>query len=264
MASDSDNMVAEKDGAVGWMIFNNPDRRNAVSYEMRLRMVDILEDFRTDDDIRVVAMKGLGDKAFVSGSDISQFESRRAGADDMRVYSQAIHRVDAAFAALEKPLIAMIHGFCLGYGMMVAMHADLRIVAEDAQFGIPAARLGLGFPYSAVKQLVDLVGHAHAREILLTARRFSAAEALAMGLVHRVVARDALAAALDETAATIAANAPLTLRCVKAEIAEALKDESARDLARCEALVAACAESRDYAEGRRAFMEKRKPEFTGR
>ena len=260
----TDKMLFEKADGIGWMTFNNPERRNAISYEMRLAMLQILDDFEADDAVRVVVMKGAGDKAFVSGSDISQFESRRATEEQQREYAERSEALQARFEAMQKPLIAMIQGFCLGAGLGTALNADLRIASDDAQFGLPAARLSLGYPYPGIKKLIDIVGPARTKDILFTARRIGAAEAYQMGLVNRVVPRAEIEEAVRETAATIAGNAPLTVRASKLIVAEALKNPADRDLGRCDAAVRACMASDDFKEGRRAFMEKRRPAFSGR
>ena len=260
----TDKMLAEKDGGIGWMIFNNPARRNATSLEMWQAIAAILEDFGADPAVRVVVMRGAGDKAFVSGADISQFEDQRADAEAAASYNRVADGARAAMAALDKPLIAMIRGYCLGGGVAIAMAADLRIAADDARFGIPAARLGIAYGFGYLKKLVDLVGPAYAKEILLTARRLGAGEALRIGLVNHVVPVAELEAVVRETCATIIDNAPLSLIANKAIIDEIAKEPGERDPARLEELARLCYDSADYAEGRRAFMEKRKPVWSGR
>ncbi len=260
----TDKMLAETADGIGWMTFNNPARRNATSLEMWQAIADILSDFGADPAVRVVVMRGAGDKAFVSGADISQFEDQRADAEAAQRYNRVADGARAAMAALDKPLIAMIRGYCLGGGVAIAMAADMRIAADDARFGIPAARLGIAYGFGYLKKLVDLVGPAYAKEILLTARRLGAEEALRIGLVNHVVPVAELEAAVRETCATIIDNAPLSLVANKAIIDEIAKDPGERDPARLEELARLCYDSADYAEGRRAFMEKRKPVWSGR
>ena len=260
----TDKLIAKKDGAIGRMTFNNPERRNAISLEMWQAMPVILDDMAADDAIRVIVVNGAGGKAFASGADISQFEKQRASKDAIAAYGAAVSKACAALSTVEKPTIAMIEGYCIGGGLLVALSCDMRIVSDKSRFGIPAARLGLGYKFDSVRPLVDLVGPTYAKEILFTARQFDADEAHQMGLVNRVLPGAALAGYVTDYAATIAANAPLTLLAVKKTIGEVLKDPDARDLALCQALTDACFDSADYTEGRRAFMEKRKPNFVGR
>jgi enoyl-CoA hydratase/carnithine racemase len=260
----TDKMIAEKTDGIGWMTFNNPARRNAIGFAMREAILEILADFESDPDVRVIVMKGAGDKAFVSGSDISEFAERRATPEQREIYDALSARVGAAYNNIEKPLIAMIQGFCLGGGLGTAMQADLRIASDDSQFGIPAANLSIGYPYHNMKKIIDVVGPAKTKEIMFTGRRFSAAEALAMGLVNQVVPVDALEEAVYELAATIAGNAPLTIRASKTIVNEAMKNPEDRDLALCQEQVDSCMNSKDFAEGRTAFMEKRKPKFVGK
>ncbi len=260
----SDKMLAEKDGAVGRMIFNNPEKHNAVSLEMWEAAEGILADFVKDDEIRVIVLSGAGGKAFVSGADISKFEDERATADAIVRYGEMTARVYQALEAAAKPTIAMIRGYCIGGGLALAVSCDLRICSDNSRFALPAARLGLGYPLSSMRRLVDVVGFGFAKEICFTARQFAAAEAAAMGLVNRVVPEAQIDASVREFAEMIAANAPLTVRAMKRILGELAKDVEDRDPEACERLVRECFASQDYIEGRRAFVEKRKPVFVGR
>lgn len=260
----TDKMLSRKEGHVGYVIFNNPERRNAVSLEMWEATARILAEFGNDDDVRVVVLTGAGDKAFVSGADISKFEDERANEDAIARYNQTVERANTAIYEYPKPTIAMIRGYCIGGGVGLALSCDLRICSDDSRFAVPAAKLGLGYPYHGLKKLVDVVGISFAKEIFYTARQFDAEEARMMGLVNRVVKAAELDAYVKKYAEAIGENAPRTIATTKFIIGEVVKDESKRDLAKCAAMVKQCFESSDYTEGRRAFMEKRKPVFTGR
>ena len=209
---DTDKMLAWSEDGIGWMIFNNPEKLNAMGVAMNAAIPTILHSFRDDPDVRVVVMAGAGDRAFVSGADISEFEAQRSNPETIAKYDAIGAAAGRAYGELQKPIIAMIQGFCMGGGLLTALRADLRIASDDSQFGVPAARLGLGYGYGGVKTLADLVGLAAAQEILLTGKRFPAADAARWGLVNRVTTRDELEPTVHELAATIAQNAPLTIR----------------------------------------------------
>ncbi len=262
--AETDNMLWRKQGHIGVMVFNNPQRHNAVSLAMWERMSRILADFEADEDIRAIVLTGAGTKAFVSGADISRFEDERASKEAVARYNATTARSIADLANHPKPTLAMIRGYCIGGGLAIALSCDIRIASSSARFALPAAKLGLGYDYPGLKHFVEIVGPSFAKEIFFTARQFDAEEARAMGLVNRVAPDGELESFVKGYSEMIAANAPLTLKAAKFAIAEALKDESHRDLARCSALVQQCFQSRDYEEGRRAFMEKRKPAFQGR
>jgi len=261
--SQTDKMLARKEGGVGILTFNNPERHNAVSLEMWAATKRILDGFAADDDIRVVVLTGAGGQAFVSGADISKFATERATLEASRAYNVKSDAAYTSVADFPKPTIAMIKGYCIGGGVGLAVCCDLRICSDNSRFAVPAAKLGLGYGYSGLKRLVDIVGASFAKEIFYTARQFDAQEAYAMGLVNRVVPAGELEAYVKSITDMICANAPLTIKAVKFTVGEMLKDESKRNLARSVELVEQCFASRDYTEGRTAFMEKRKPVFTG-
>jgi len=260
----TEKILAEKLGAVGRLTFNNPERHNAMSLEMWEAVADIIADFAAAAEIRVVVVTGAGGKAFVSGADISKFEDERASTEAQARYTRATEEAAQALTMIAKPTIAMINGYCLGGGMAVALSCDLRICSDTSRFAIPAARLGIGYGYAHLRRLVDQVGPAYAKEILFTARHFDAGEALAMGLVNRIVPSARLEATVAEVAESMAENAPLTLAAAKFVVGEVMKDPAERDLEACDRVVQECFDSADYVEGRRAFMEKRKPSFSGR
>jgi enoyl-CoA hydratase len=259
----TDKMLARKDGRVGYVIFNNPERRNAVSLGMWERTSEILEEFARDDEVRVIVLTGAGGKAFVAGADVSRFESERGSLEAIKVYNLTLERANASLYEFPKPTIAMIQGYCIGGGVGLAVCCDLRFCSDNSRFAVPAARLGLGYSFPAMKRLTDIVGPAFAKEMFFTARQFDAEEARAMGLVNRIVPQAELEDYVKSCADGIAANAPLTVKAAKHVVNEAMKDESQRDLARCRDLVEQCFASNDYTEGRRAFVEKRQPAFTG-
>jgi enoyl-CoA hydratase/carnithine racemase len=257
----TDKILARKDGHVGTITFNNPERHNAVSREMWEATAHAMEAFAADGDVRVVVMTGAGGKAFVSGADISKFESERATQEAIDRYNATSARLHDIIDHFPKPLIAKVRGYCIGGGLGLAVSCDLRICTEGSKFGVPAAKLGLGYAYSGTKRLVDTVGIAFAKEIFFTAKQFTAREAYEMGLVNRVVADGDLDAVVQDYADTIGRNAPLTVKTAKFTIKQTVEPEP--DLARCAEMVKQCFASNDYIEGRRAFMEKRKPQFTG-
>ena len=263
MAS-TDKVIARKDGNVGYVIFNNPERRNAMSLEMWETCTAAMASYAGDTSIRVVVLTGAGDKAFVAGADISKFGDERSSEEAVKKYNEAVEAAYASVHEFPKPTIAQIRGFCVGGGMGLASCCDLRIASEDARFAVPAAKLGLGYGYPGVKRLMDIVGPSFTKEIFFTARLFDAMEAVEMGLVNRMVGNHELESYVKDYAATIAGNAPLTVDSIKFIVGEAVKDELKRDMKRCEDLVEACFKSADYEEGRTAFMEKRKPVFKGR
>ena len=249
---------------IGVITFNNPKKRNAMSLETWEGLGQALSELRDDAEVRVVVLFGAGDKAFVSGADISQFEKTRHNAAASEEYSKKSEAQRALLGNYPKPTISCIRGFCLGGGMQVAMLTDIRIAAEDSQFGIPAAKLGIAYGYDGLRNLVSLVGPSWARLIMYTGMRISSAEALRIGLVDRVLPNGELWDATMEIARTISVNAPLAIKAAKITIAQVLKDPAARDMAAIKQIGLECMDSEDFREGRRAFMEKRKPQFKGR
>ena len=261
----TEKLLLQKDGPIGWITFNQPEKRNAVSQEMWQAMPEYVADLAADPAIRVVILRGAGETAFVAGADISQFKDRRRNAADEEEYRRISGAGGESLARLGKPLVAMIHGFCIGGGVSIAITCDLRIAADDARFGIPAARLGLGYHYKGMEKLMSLIGPSYTKELFFTARTdFSAQDALRMGLVNQVVPKADLERFTRDYAHTMSRNAPLTQRSAKASVEQLLKPEAQRDYALLDKLIKDCFDSQDYQEGVKAFSEKRRPQFQGR
>lgn len=264
LSLDTDHLLAHVEDGVGWLVFNNPERLNAVNFAMKQAIPAVVEQFEADDDVRVVVISGSGERAFVSGADVTEFGERRSTPEAIRIYDQVTNRMWNSLRDLKKPLIALIRGFALGGGLEMALRADMRIAAENAQLGIPAVKIGLGFTYANTEELLHVIGPTYTADLLLTGRRMSADEALTVGLVNRVVPLEEIEQVVRDLAAEIAANAPLAVQLVKANLQADRLPPDQRDHAYLDALVAACYASEDYAEGRSALGEKRRPEFTGR
>ena len=257
-------ILTRRADGIGWLTINQPEKRNAISLAMWDAIAAAADDFAADPDVRVVVLHGAGGKAFASGADISEFDKVRANADAQVEYGKRSAQARKKLEAMDKPLIAMIQGFCIGGGYATALIADLRIASTDSRFGIPAARLGIAYGYESLMRLTALAGPAIAKEILFTGRQLDAAEAFAFGLVNRVVPPEQLEETTIGLAQQIARNAPLSIRASKAAIDQIAGDPALRDQAAIEALNRACFDSQDYAEGRSAFTKKRPPNFTGR
>jgi enoyl-CoA hydratase len=253
----------ERHGPRAEIIVDHPERRNAITSSMWRSLTEAAREVDQDASVRVVVLRGEGELAFVSGADISQFEAERSGQSAF-AYNSENDEAFAALAAIGKPVLAAIHGFCIGGGCALALTADLRFCAEDAVFAIPAARLGLGYSAAGLAVLERVVGLPRAKEMFLTARRFDAREAERMGLVNRIVPKAQLGEFVREQASLIAENAPLTLRAAKAAFFDRGRPAADRRPERVEAAIRDCFESADYAEGVRAFLEKRRPGFQGR
>lgn len=257
-------ILVRREGAVAWVVFSNPAKLNAMTDAMWRRYPEVIAELDRDGDVHVIVLAGDGDRAFVSGADISQFDAVDAEPGAQAEYNRGL---DAAFnAAVDcaKPVIASIRGICMGGGLGLAASCDIRIAADDAVFRMPAARLGVGYTFDGLRRFVDILGAANTSDIFFSARRFDANDALRMGFVNRVVPAFDLRAVVDEYCTAIADNAPLTIVAAKSAIRESRRDPGARDLDTVERLCNACFASDDYREGRTAFMEKRPPRFRGK
>lgn len=257
-------VTARVENGIGWMVFSNPRRRNAVTYNMWRQIPGIVADLARDDSVRVVALRGEGTSSFISGADISEFAEKRSTPEQVQAYDAVGREAGAAIAGIDKPTVAVIRTWCVGGGLGTALGCDLRIASADSRFAVPAARLGLGYRYQGIKTLVDIVGPAHAAEIFFSARQYDAHEALGMGLINQVLPTDGFDTAANEYLGQIAANAPLTMKAVKLAIRGVLAQSDPADIDDIDAAVNACFASEDYAEGRAAFQEKRRPRFKGR
>ena len=260
----TDKMISKKEDHIGWIIFNNPARHNAISFDMWQALPEMLEAHVKDPDVRVIILCGSGEKAFAAGADISQFKEKRSDPQAVIAYNRAADHANHELQECPKPTIAMIRGYCVGGGTGIAVSCDIRIAAEDARFAIPAAKLGLGYRYPGIKRLSDLIGVSYAAEIFYTARQFTAQEAVHMHLVNRVVPVAELESYTLEYARSIGRNAPLTIAAVKRCLIESLKDPADQELQLCDNLISNCFSSEDYAEGQAAFAAKRPPVFKGR
>ena len=259
----SEKMLSRVEEGVGYVTFNNPQKHNAVSIEMWDALEKILDEFRSSKDIRVIVLNGAGGKSFVSGADISKFDKERSSKEAVLSYNKRTQKVYELLETFPKPTIAMIDGYCIGGGLNLAVCCDIRICSEKSKFAMPAAKLSLGYPFSSIKRLFDVMGPGMAKHFMFTAEKISANEALACGLVQKLVSEENIETYVRDYALTISHNAPLTIKAMKQIGIEILKNPDERALLLCEQLASACFDSEDYKEGRKAFMEKRKPNFKG-
>ena len=259
----TEKMLSRVKDGVGYITFNNPDKHNAVSIEMWDALEQILDGFRSSQEIRAIVLNGAGGKAFVSGADISKFDKERSSKEAVLSYNKRTQKVYENLETFPKPTIAMIDGYCIGGGLNLAVCCDIRICSEKSKFAMPAAKLSLGYPFSSIKRLFDVMGPGMAKHFMFTAEKISASEALACGLVQKLVSEDSIDSYVKDYALNIANNAPLTIKAMKQIGIEISKNSDERDLLLCEKLASACFDSEDYKEGRKAFMEKRKPNFQG-
>ena len=259
----TDKIIARKDGAIGHVIFNNPAKLNAISLEMWEGMGVAVDQFEADPEVRVILVSGAGDASFIAGADVSKYEEERMGENAQEHYAQTGERSLKALYNSTKVTIAAIDGWCIGGGISVAVVCDLRYCSEKSKFGQPAMRYGIGYRYSSLRRLVDIIGVPASKDMLLGGLQFDAAEAYAKGLVGRVLPQGEFDAFVEKTAAQIAGGAPLTAKQVKFTLNTIMQDPDVRDLETCEAMFQVCYASDDYKEGIRSFAEKRKPVFTG-
>lgn len=259
-----DNIIVERTDNIAQLIFNQPNKRNAISLKMWRTIGDIAMNFARDEEVLAIIIRGAGDKAFSAGADISEFHFNRSSKARTAEYNQTMINSLNALDNVNKPTIAMIQGYCVGGGMSLALHCDIRIADENSRFSIPAAKLGLAYHWEEVKLLTEVVGPAFAHEILCTGRQFRADEALQMGLVNRLASREEIVSYVMEYAGAMVKNAPLTLTAIKKMVREVSKNPTDQNIPLMNSLVDACFNSEDYQEGRQAFIQKRPPIFKGR
>ena len=259
----TNKMLSRIDNGVGYITFNNPEKHNAVSIEMWDALETMLDSFRSNDRVRVIVLNGAGGKSFVSGADISKFDKERSSKEAVLSYNKRTQKVYENLESFPKPTIAMINGYCIGGGLNLAVCCDIRICSEKSKFAMPAAKLSLGYPFSSIKRLFDVMGPGMAKHFMFTSDKISAEEALSCGLVQKLISENDIETFVKDYALTISKNAPLTIKAMKQIGVEILKNPDERDLLICEQLASACFDSEDYKEGRKAFMEKRQANFKG-
>ena len=256
-------LISEIHDKIGWIVFNNPERMNAMSKDMWDSSANLLDRYASDSNVRAIVLTGAGERSFVAGADISKFETERASTEAMASYNESVANFHNSLNAITKPTIARVNGYCIGGGLAIAIGCDIRVCSEKSTFGVPAAKLGIGYKAKGIMELERLVGPAFTAEIFYTGRQFSSEEAKVMRLVNRVVPEDKLDEAVADLLGRVAQNAPLSIRAVKEALIESGKPDSERDFSAHHSTVEQCQTSNDYTEGRTAFMEKRRPLFTG-
>ena len=249
---------------VARLTLNQPHKLNAMSFDMWSALPALVAQAVADENVRAIAVEGAGDKAFCAGADISQFGEKRSSEAAVAAYEEAVRAGLSALAECDKPTLALIRGICFGGGLALALSCDLRLARVGARFSIPAAKLGLGYAYNNLDFLVRRIGLGAAADIFYSARQFDAHEAQRLGVAQQVWSEASFEDEAQAYLARLATNAPLTLRALAVSFRELAKPEAARNQARADAAVAACIASEDYQEGRRAFQEKRAPNFKGR
>ena len=257
-------ILQRRDGFIAHIIFNQPEKRNAVSLDMWITVNDAIKMLAKDKTVRVLILSGAGGKSFVAGADISKFDNERATKQSVLEYNNMTKKVYDGLANFPKPTIAQIDGFCIGGGVGLAASCDIRYCGTSSQFAIPAAKLGLGYEYEGINRLVKLIGPSFTKEIFYTARRFTAQEMVSMGFINRTIDDKDLSSHCLDVANLIASNAPLTIEATKFIANQCELEESEKNLDACDKKVMLCFESSDYIEGRKAFMEKRNPNFKGK